>query len=247
MPHRPPTARLHPAPLLAALALLACTEARMALHPTVAQVPALAVKGRDGLKWREGFTFGPWTVRKVDRGWTTTSTWSVLGVSSASASQKLEFQVVRAGRPVLQAQATTGARQKELEGYLLGVVPVQLTLADRATLAVSFLEQGETDPARALRLLLHGPAEGPLSGTLVVPGGEPVQIEGTRRLAGTSIAAGETTGYTFLRGGRAVGAVEVINAGRVFLDPALSDGDQGALAAASSALLLYRGSALGGD
>lgn len=225
---------------LSAMLTLGCAPARMALVPTIAAVPPLPVQGRNTLKWSEDFSFGPWAARGVERGWRSTTTWNIIGVSSAKTSQKFEFQVAREGRVALLAQGTTGASEMELSAYIMGV-PVDVNLKDEASLAVSFQPPDSTDPTRALRLVVTGLTTGLRSGAILVPGGAPIRITGTQAVEGSSIPLAENTGFTFERDGRTLGAVEVLNAGRVWLDPALSDGDREALAAAATALLLYRG------
>ncbi len=64
-------------------------------------------------------------------------------------------------------------------------------------------------------------------------------LRSVRRLQGSSIPSGPPLGYEITGGGAAVAAVETINQGRVWLDPAVAPRGQERLAVAIMVLLLY--------
>jgi hypothetical protein len=64
-------------------------------------------------------------------------------------------------------------------------------------------------------------------------------IRSVHKFAGSSLPSGEPIGYEISRDGRTIGMVETINRGRVWLDPSLSEEEQGRLAAVATAVLLY--------
>lgn len=222
--------------------LVGCTPARMALAPGLEREVPLEVTGRNTFKFGEEFAFGPWSVVEVHRGWKTSSAWSLFGLGAGSVEQPYEFVVAKGGAR-LQAQATTNARRKELSVMLVGL-PVDLSVEDQASLAVSWAPAGSASKEQAVRLYVRGPTRGPLHGLLDLPGAAQVEVHGTSALQGSPIPLGETSGYTFERSGQVVGFVEVINAGRVWLSPALTAAEREALAAAAAGLLLYQGAQL---
>jgi hypothetical protein len=67
-----------------------------------------------------------------------------------------------------------------------------------------------------------------------------ISLKGTRKLAGTTLPLTEATGYLFYGDQGLVGAVDVLNQGSVWIAKDLPDPMGTALAAAASALLLYR-------
>jgi hypothetical protein len=75
---------------------------------------------------------------------------------------------------------------------------------------------------------------------LLTDGSRTYQVAGTRNLAGTSMPLMETAGFLIRDGNRLVAAVDLINAGSVFLDRQLPAEARDPLAAAAAALLFYR-------
>ena len=78
-----------------------------------------------------------------------------------------------------------------------------------------------------------------LNGTLT-DGQTTYRVDGSRQLAGTSIPLMENAGFLIYDGPRLVAAVDLVNAGSVRFDQALSPAQREPLAAAAAALLLYR-------
>jgi hypothetical protein len=64
-------------------------------------------------------------------------------------------------------------------------------------------------------------------------------LRSVHRFQGSSIPSGPPLGYEVTGGDRVVAAVETINQGRVWMDPAVSPRDQERLAVAIMVLLLY--------
>jgi hypothetical protein len=221
------------------LFLAGCAPAHMATVGELRSVTPLEVRGRNGFTWGETFSFGNWVADRVRRGWGATSSWNVFGVGGTSKTEKFEFRVGRAGGPALWGQAAVGVTQKEVNSFLFGQ-SVQLRSDEGATLAVSIRQEGDERADSAARLLMHGTSAALLSGDLFISGREPVSVRASNALEGTSITMSSATGYLFSRSGRTIGAVEVLNGGRIWIDPALDGADQDALAASAAALLLHR-------
>ena len=82
-------------------------------------------------------------------------------------------------------------------------------------------------------------ASGILKGELS-DGTTTISIRGTREFAGSIFASGSPTGFEFFMNDTVIGAVEVINAGAVWIVASVEDELRSPLAVTASALLLYQ-------
>ena len=231
-------------PLVAGLSLGGCQVAHMALPQDLrSEASELAVEGRPLLIFNNSFRFGPYNVADVHRGWTRGGGYSAsIGAtefSSSEATQKYEFSVKGPDRPAWAVQCATAAdwSQFETEGFLGGRFGVELS-SNQQLLCTLTQDRGE----RLSKLAMSRSAsanETALRG-IVIDGATRIDISGTHRLDTTPLRMRTPTGYIFHIGGRPVGAVEVINAGSVWLDDSASPETRSALAATSAVLLLYQ-------
>ena len=231
-------------PLVAGLSLSGCQVAHMALPQDLqSNASELTVEGRPLLIFNNSFQFGPYRVTDVHRGWTRGGGYSAsIGATefgSSEATQKYEFSVNEPDRPAWAVQCATAAdwSQLETEGFLGGRFGVEFSSNQQL---VCTLEQD--GGARLSRLAMSRSAsanETALQG-ITMDGATRIDISATHKLASTPLRVSAPTGYIFHIEGRPVGAVEVINAGSVWLDDSLSPGTRSALAATSAVLLLYQ-------
>lgn len=218
-------------------ALASCQTAHMRVPASLkSQAPEIACSGRQGFAFNEAFDCGPYRVAAVHRSWTTTRSWDDLGFESSRADQHYEFALEAAGG-VWDGQCAVGANVDllELEEFLGGTLEIRF-LDERFLVGVLRSRQ-DPDPWR----LAMGQSTDELTMQGVLTRGNvEVRIEGTNRLASTSIPASDPTGYVFSLDGQQVAAVEVINDGALWILPAIDSNLREVLAAASAALLLYQ-------
>lgn len=205
-------------------------EAALALPPELAAAPRWPVAGRQGWKLLETLTFGSYRVQDVRRSFTKGGDLQFLFYGGSKRRQKFEFTLAEEGIPAWRGQAETNLRRRAL-GF-----DFDLELRNKSGFAVRLTA---LDPAAGeWTLRLTETRDRPLEGTLA-SGGQTLAVRGTRQLAGTRLPAGETSGYVVEQAGRPVAAVEVINAGALWVDPALEPSTRGPVVAALAALLLF--------
>ncbi len=230
--------------LLAALALTlsACTTARMALPPGLeAGRAGMPVQGLALADLKGSMAFGPYRMEGIRRGWTASQSWGgnwrFLDYRVRDARQNYEFKLLPSSGPAWDCRCTT-----QVDQHLLKVMggeygELEMELQGRAGYLCAFQP---LDGSGYWQVSMTRPSGQTLySGVLSGPG-KRFSVQGTHALAGTSIPLSDPTGYIFSLAGHTVGAVEVINAGAVWLPPALPSNQRHALAATAAALLLYQ-------
>lgn len=204
--------------------------AAMSLPAELARCERLPVAGRQGWKRLETLRFGEFTVRDVERSFTKGSSLQILIYEGAKARQSYGFVLAdRAGNNWL-GEAATNVRRRAID------VGVEVEFRNKSGFAAQL--RSATRPDEVWQLKLEETRERPLKGNLSA-GTRTIIVHGTARLAGTFLVSGETTGYVFELGGRAVAAAELINDGAVWLSPDLPADYRGPVTAAISALLLF--------
>jgi hypothetical protein len=231
-------------PLFAGVALSGCQVAHMALPDDLQnETSELAVEGRSLLIFKDSFQFGPYQVADVHRGWTRGGGHSLsIGETefgSSEAEQKYEFAVNEQESParIVRCATTADWSQMETEGFLGGRFGVEFS--SNQQLVCILKQNGGGKPAKLVMSRSASANETALQG-IMVDGATRIDISGTHGLDSTPLQVSTPTGYIFQIGGRSVGAVEVINAGTVWLDNSATPETRSTLAAASAVLLLYQ-------
>ncbi|MBU2552471.1 MAG: hypothetical protein KKB20_28930 [Proteobacteria bacterium] len=221
------------------LASSGCQKARMALDSDLAgRAEEMPVEGKKFFSFDESFRFGPYEAADVNRGWKRTTAWGFPGYEQARASQQYEFVLYRNDKPIWEAQCAAGMKQSVLKGFLNDdSAHLEWELSSLTTLACVFKRPGESKGWKMA--MKRNTGEMVLQGVLT-DGTTGIRIVGSQALADSSLPLTDPTGYRFLMDGQAVGAVEVINEGAVWLAPGQSEEGRSLLAAASASLLLYR-------
>ncbi|NQT53106.1 hypothetical protein HQ576_13695 [bacterium] len=234
---------LRAASIAAALLVAGCTMARMAVPPQLAaQAQEMRVAGNRQLTFRNTtLTFGPYTIADIRHGWTETTAVGVhvkkLDFRSSQRRQRYQCTLAEPGGRTWRVQCATGVRKNELT---LGPFSRSTLEAEITADTLFVCDLLPSDGAKPWKLIMEqGTGDAVLNGVLG-DGTTQVRVVGTRKLAGGAWPLTEATGYHFASGGQTLGAVEVINAGAVWLVPSAPQPTRSALAAAASALLLYR-------
>jgi hypothetical protein len=216
-----------PALVLGATFLLqGCQVARMQVAPELERLAAVPVFGANPRKWNAPLAFGPWRSEVAHEGMKWDFALPLLGLTAGYSTQPYRVVVTAGGEPI---QAECHARAASLSRGSLAVDPA---FGKLPVFACAF--QGRC--AGSLRL--NTTAMGQKAGTIDY-GDTRWELRSVHRFQGSSIPSGPPLGYEVTGGGRVVAAVETINQGRVWLDPAVSPRDQERLAVAVMVLLLY--------
>lgn len=221
------------------LALLpACREARMAVSPDLtAAAPAWPVSGRAVMGLESPVSFGPYRVTGVHRGWTERFGWGAVIYESLNASQEYEFRLEGPAPRPWQAQCAVNADQQFLKTALdKGRGEISWELSGQTNLVATFRE---LLGSQVWEMVLTRPSGRPVLNGYLAGGGRTIEVSGSRSLEGTSLPLTEAAGYEFRLDGRLMGAVQTMNDGVVWLDPAAPDEARQAMAVAAAGLLLF--------
>ena len=214
-----------------------CTTARLAVPADLeARSDAYPCVGRGGFTLSEKFSFGPYEVIDVKRGWTHRVAWSIALYERSRARQQYEFALRAPSGQTWRGQAATGVRKQDLKDTVAGG---ELTWG--LTREVNFVARlGRDGEPGAWNLALAEERGGVLLNGTLTDGQTAYRVEGSRQLAGTSIPLMENAGFLIYDGTRLVAAIDLVNAGSVRFDQSLTSEKREPLAAAAAALLLYR-------
>ena len=214
-----------------------CTTARMAVPADLeARSDAYPCAGRGGFTLSEKFSFGPYDVVDVRRGWTHRVAWSIALYERSRARQQYEFALRAPSGQTWRGQVATGVRKQDLKDTVAGG---ELTWG--LTREVNFVARlGRDGEPGAWNLALAEERGGVLLNGTLTDGQTAYRVEGSRQLAGTSIPLMENAGFLIYDGTRLVAAIDLVNAGSVRFDQSLTSEKREPLAAAAAALLLYR-------
>jgi len=226
--------------LTSLLGLTACTTAKMACPPELsASAVEMPVTGRQGFGLSESFSFGPYRVTDVHRGWQVTTAWGILGYGSSKSEQPFEFKVHAHADAVWQAHCAVGVRWTEMEfnNFMGTGGDLEWGLSSHALFTGEFTPP---DKKKSWKMVMKQETRDQVMDGLLSGGAVRISVKGTRKLAGSTWPLTEATGYLFYGDQGLVGAVDVLNQGAVWIAKDLPDPMQNVLAAAASALLLYR-------
>jgi hypothetical protein len=204
----------------------------------LATAPRLAVTGRQGDQRALELRFGPWRVTNVRRTWVTGSGLEVssgrVGLDLDRATQRFTFDVAEGSGPTWRADCRSTYRH---DGVVLPVG--SLAMHEVARLACSL--RGSDDSTWVLdtwQSLDRMPAG------VLHRGEDTLTVRGLDRFVGAVPSRGVPSrgvlaGWLVLHGAGPVAAVEVVNAGAVWMDVPPNAGYRRALGAVAAALLVH--------
>lgn len=216
--------------LLVLLALSACRTAHMPLPEPLASVDPMPVHGRQGWKISESLRFGPYEVHAIDRSWVRGRDLRLGAAAWERRSQQYAFTLSDGAELQWQVACEAHLRRTTLEERGL-----EVALSDRSSLRCTLRDPAAARPPWTLALAeTH---EAPLQGT-VAGGRKTLDVVGTARLQGGTFAGSDPTGYEIRTPEKALAAVEVLNAGTVWMVGGALPSDRAVFAAIAAALLL---------
>ena len=217
--------------------IVSCQTARMALPGFLEErTEAYACVGRQGFRFGEDFSFGPYQVHEVRRGWMQRVEWDLAFAEGSARRQEFEYMLHAPDGNRWQGHAVTGVRKQDVSGRVGGGEWRWDLAAD-----MNFLVHIEDERQEQFWTLAMAEGRGDtvMHGELS-DGHQVYRVEGTHRLAGTTMPLLDPAGFIIYKDRRAVAAVEVINQGMVYVDRDLDSIERDVLAVAATALLLYR-------
>ena len=213
-------------PLILAASLAACRTATIVVPAGLDAAAPLVVSGLNPRTTNKPIDFGPYHVT-IREGWQTSQSVEFLGIGVGKAMRPYRFELSGGDLAASAACATAAAE------VWRGSVSVELPVD--AVLACSIAVAGTT-----WELHLNADHKGVLAGTLRVPRtGNVFDVRSLHALEGAAWRVSEPVGFELRRDGAPIAAAETINAGRVWLPPALAAPERDAVAAALAALLFF--------
>ena len=245
------TFRFACAAALASLLLSACASpSRMALPPALSkEAKSMPVKKTYAF-WIFGLRkldFGGYAVRDYHTGWQSGTAAAVgagrLGYAEDAAHQKFEFKLTPGQGKTWAGRCAEAASKRTVSGKLLGGT-LSADLERQATLDCTFMAEADSVPW-TLALSLQTQGKGLLAkemmGGQLSDGKRSYRVESIDELEGLRTSGGETSGYAIKDSARVLGAVQVIDQPKVWMDPSAEPELGAPLALASTALMLQKG------
>jgi hypothetical protein len=215
-----------------------CAPTRMAVPANLAQASdEIVVTNRSrasGMLVNEAFTMGPYQIVRVHRGWQSGNDSGLqVGSVSSTTSHRKGFYDFDVKAPTGMYKGQCGMHASEKTTQVGGLV-----LGGEAAQGLECNCSGGGPGMSSVRL-----ESGPQSGGVVTPrGGGGYPLEGIVTTADghqTTATGGGPIGYE-VRGPAPIGAVEVVEKGRIWMSRALDDSARADLACLFVGLLLYR-------
>ncbi|GAB3202782.1 hypothetical protein GCM10027293_29940 [Pontibacter aydingkolensis] len=200
------------------------------------QAQELPIEGRKVLKPNGDFRIGNYTVANVHRGWKRGSGFNILGYDNVKSAQKYEFSLQDS--------------QNGEEWYVFGASNLhEKNLKSNNGLTIQLAANKEyyasyfTSPESGQWQLLtvdprHYLARNKFEGE-VTNGLQRYKVAPVYKFEGQKIPTGDIVGYEFKDGEEVIGAVQVVNNGKVWMRPDLTSDTRMVLASAAASLLLY--------
>ncbi len=216
----------------------ACQTPDMALSDSkLAQTPAWRVSGRQGFLFRQKLTYGAFTTSRVKRGWTR-SYQIPFFVHFQGARQRLSFTQYSVDSSMAEVMAVSKFQSKELP--LLRDF-FRITLDYENSFAGVVVLNGDSN--QTWEFLMHSVAGNLFRevGGFARNGQDSILIQPVTRFNRANSWSGPgVLGYEFVQNGQVLGAVELINRGKVWVQRNLEPPQQLLVSSLSSALLLYQ-------
>lgn len=240
--------------------LMACTTPQMLLNEQLASrsIP-MEVKGRQGLMLKQEISFGSYLSDRVKRGWTQTRGWDMYLARLQDAKDKYSFTLFDTTAEVRAAYTVAASRNiKGIDlpiGQLLGesVHPALRELASFTIQAQDVFAASlyNNQWQEAWHLMILNPNDirknGRYAGLLMNDQQESIELIPVRKLQNGKTIGTDILGFDFVRQGKTLASVELLNKGRVWIDQSLEADERLVLASASATLLLQHDLALAED
>ncbi|WP_224996572.1 hypothetical protein [Cesiribacter sp. SM1] len=230
--------------------LAACTTPQMLVDQQLTeQSTPMQVSGRQGLLINQKISFGHYESEKVKRGWTRSYELDVFLAKLQDARDKYSFTLFDNNRGAYTVDAVNHIRGADLPiGRFLGgnTSPAlqelaSFTVQTKDLFAASLYSNSRQETWHLMLMNRDDTRKnGRYAGLLTNEQQQNIEVLPVRKLQGAETWGTDIIGYEFRQEGKPLAAVEVINNGRVWIDPSLDANMQLVLASASASLLLQQ-------
>jgi hypothetical protein len=224
----------------------ACKAPQMLVNPDLKGIsPAFAVKGRNGLLVDQKISFGHYTTNEVKRGWIKTHQSNFFFINNQNGEQSIHFTLTDSLGNLYTANCAGNLKKEQTDlGFFLGhnnnpIIGELMKITEEyeetyaATIAADTQTVWNMLVANRHVVRYKGKYKG-----LLYSQNQTIEINPIRNVEGSSIPFPDVIGFEFVLDGKAIGAVEVLNKGRVWISPNINNQLKGIIATASAALLL---------
>lgn len=228
------------------LGMLACSTPQMLLDDQLAsQSKMMPVKGRQGWMLHQEVSFGPYSTDKVSRGWTRSYNVDLFLLGLESAKEKYSFNIMD-GQEAFTAMCANQVKGIDIpvDRFINSSAPKDLfsfTVQTKDVFTATIINDANTEP---WYLLIANRDDfrknGKYVGVLTNNESAPITIVPVRKLQDQKTVGIDVVGFEFKEAEQVIGAVEVLNQGKVWVSNALDNKKKLLLATASTALLLQR-------
>ncbi|MCX8492136.1 MAG: hypothetical protein ORN54_13825 [Cyclobacteriaceae bacterium] len=197
----------------------------------------MEAKGRQGWQFNQVITFGDYSTSKIKRGWTKGGTWNFV-VKFQKAEQKLSFtQNTPSGK---SAEILAIGRFKNTELPLFKDFLSYSVKYENTFVGTVIPNQNET---KNWDFIIHNPEAGlPQDadcGIIKDNNGNEIIIRGVKKVEGqANWVQLDNFGFEFIQKGQSIGAVSIINNGRVWLKKDINEEIALVLASISTSILV---------
>lgn len=218
------------------LGLAGCSTTQLQVAPAfAAAAEQWPVTGHSPRRFGEPVRFGPYSALALVEGGTFDWRLPAGAVDVGGSSRDFGFTLAAIGQPPVEVQCRVGnlaLGREESNGRV--ATRVELDLTGLAGPAVGCGLRQDGGAMSILELVRNGVH---LDGRLGTPWGD-ASVRSLHAVEGAVVGTYAPAGFEVAFGGKPVMVVDVVNAGRVLLDPGLDDSQRAYLAAAAAALLL---------
>jgi hypothetical protein len=236
--------------LLLVLGLAACTTPQMLVDQQLTDQNApMQVSGRQGLLINQKISFGNYESEKVKRGWTRSYSLDMFLAKLEDAKDKYSFTLFDSNRGAYTIDAVNHIKGVDLPvGRFLGANTspalqelASFTVQTKDLFAASLYSNSRQETWNLVLMNREDTRKnGRYAGFLTNEQQQNIEVIPVRKLQGAETWGTDIIGYEFRQEGKPLAAVEVINKGRVWIDPSLEANMQLVLASASATLLLQQ-------
>ncbi|AHM60776.1 hypothetical protein D770_12610 [Flammeovirgaceae bacterium 311] len=234
-----------------ALVLAACTTPQMLVDQQLTnQSTPMPVSGRQGLLINQKIRFGHYESEKVQRSWTRSYSMDAFLAKLQDARDKYSFTLFDNDRGAYTIDAVNHIKGAELPvGRFLGSNTsdalrelASFTVQTKDLFAATMYSNSRQEEWHLMLMNRDDIRRNGRYAGLLINNQQQQQIEvlPVRKLQGAKTWGTDIIGYEFRQEDKSLAAVELINKGRVWIDPTLDPNMQLVLASASATLLLQQ-------
>lgn len=212
------------------IATAGCSTAVMSVDSELSSMTEpLTVSGANPRLWNRPLSFGPWRTVEVREGLRWGFGAPLLGLEAGFARQPYRLVLENSDVGTVQVECVASSITLSRSGWTLDP-----TFGSLPVLACGF--RSDTGDEWTMKMYERGTKR---QGEITSSRGARLQIRSVHTLQGSRFRNADPVGYEIASDESTVGAVEIVNRGRVWISPAAEQRRDAQIAAAAAALLLF--------